>query len=62
MTGPDAAKELRAIGCTAWIVGVTGNVLVEDVEYFKALGANDVLPKPVHIDRLQNFWAGCNDR
>jgi two-component system CheB/CheR fusion protein len=58
MDGPTAAKEIR---CTLLdydtnIVGVTGNVLPEDVNYFKKCGANDVLPKPVKIVDLCASW------
>jgi signal transduction histidine kinase/FixJ family two-component response regulator len=58
MDGPTAAKEIR---CTLLddhtnIVGVTGNVLPEDVNFFKKCGANDVLPKPVKIVDLCASW------
>ena len=56
LNGPDATRELRESGCKAWIVGVTGNVLAEDVSYFKSMGADDVIPKPVQVSRLQDFW------
>lgn len=56
VNGPDATKALREMGCTAYIVGVTGNVLAEDVAYFKSMGADDVLPKPVNISLLDESW------
>ena len=31
MCGPEATEKLRELGCKAFIAGVTGNVLVEDV-------------------------------
>ena len=58
MNGPDATKHLRDMGCTATIIGVTGNVLAEDVSYFKSHGADYVLPKPVKLMLLDNCW-GC---
>ena len=40
----------------AFVIGVTGNVMPEDVQFFKDAGANAVLPKPVKIPDLQNLW------
>lgn len=58
MDGPSAAKEIR---CTLLdddtnIVGVTGNVLPEDINYFRKCGANEVLSKPVNIGELCALW------
>ena len=36
------------------ILGVTGNVMEQDVKHFKAHGANDVLPKPVDTTTLHS--------
>ena len=57
MKGPDAAAAVRKLGCDAVIVGITGNTLPEDVQYFKANGANAVLPKPLDIKDLEDVWA-----
>lgn len=56
MNGPDAARHIRDMGCDSFIAGVTGNLLPEDVNYFKGQGANCVLPKPVHIADLEGRW------
>ena len=56
MNGPDATKALREKGCTARIIGVSGNVLEEDVAYFKSMGAEDVLAKPVNLSLLEDCW------
>jgi signal transduction histidine kinase/CheY-like chemotaxis protein len=58
MDGPTAAKEIRRtlLDDDTNIVGVTGNVLPEDVNYFKKCGANDVLSKPVKIADLFALW------
>ena len=45
------------MGYEGTIIGVTGNVLHEDVDYFKEKGANDVLPKPVSMKLLKDYWA-----
>ena len=45
MNGPDTTRKLRKMGCTTAILGVTGNVLSEDVDHFKAQGADEVFGK-----------------
>ena len=59
-TMSSAAKEIRELGLINQeglnIVGITGNVLPEDVRYFRTCGANDVLPKPVKMDDLFASW------
>jgi len=56
MNGPTAAREIRAIGIDqSFIVGITGNLMDEDVEHFKKCGANAVLPKPFKVQDLENL-------
>ena len=57
MKGPDAAREARKLGCDSIIIGITGNMLPEDIQYFKEQGANAVLPKPLDLDELEDLWA-----
>jgi CheY-like chemotaxis protein len=52
MNGPTATREIRALGCDAFIVGITGNLFAEDVNFFKSCGANAVLPKPFDFEEL----------
>ena len=56
LNGPDAVKKLRSAGCDSFVVGITGNVLPEDIAHFKACGANEVLHKPVDMDVLGALW------
>ena len=56
LDGPNACKQMRDLGCTARILGVTGNVLSEDVAYFKAMGADEVFGKPVNFSLLEHYW------
>jgi len=56
LNGPDATKQLRAMGCQARIIGITGNVLAEDVSFFKTSGADHVLPKPVSLAAVEALW------
>ena len=58
--GPDATQEIRDLGFQALIIGVTGNVLAEDVNYFLSKGANRVLPKQVSMDLLKDAWKPPN--
>lgn len=53
MDGPAAAKQIRALGCHYLIIGITGNVLPEDITEYLAAGADCVLPKPLNITDLE---------
>jgi CheY-like chemotaxis protein len=53
MNGPTATAKLRELGYTMRIVGVTGNVLAADKDFFIAHGANSVLHKPLSIEQLK---------
>jgi signal transduction histidine kinase/ActR/RegA family two-component response regulator len=58
MDGPTAAKQIReTMKNDVNIIGITGNVLPEDVKYFRDCGANDVLAKPVKTGDLYASWA-----
>ena len=59
MNGPTATRKLREMGCAIPIIGVTGNLLPEDVADFKLHGANEVMGKPLNIDQLQGFLERC---
>jgi CheY-like chemotaxis protein len=50
MRGPEAAQKIRNIGYKGVIVGITGNVLADDVDEFIDHGVNAVLPKPFELD------------
>ena len=56
MNGPTAAKEIRALGSDVFIVAITGNMLPEDVAYFRSCGADAVLPKPFKMNELDTLW------
>lgn len=56
MDGPEATSRIRGHGCPAFIVGVTGNVLLEDVNFFKSKGADLVLAKPINVKALDEAW------
>jgi CheY-like chemotaxis protein len=55
MNGPSATARLRELGCACLIVGVTGNVLSQDVEFFKEMGADAVLPKPIALESFERL-------
>jgi CheY-like chemotaxis protein len=56
MNGPEACEKIRKLGSSAHIVGVTGNVMSEDVAHFRECGANWVLPKPFRLEALEQQW------
>ena len=56
MNGPTASRHIRELGCDSFIVGITGNVLPEDIAHFKENGANLVFPKPVRLPDLEAAW------
>ena len=57
MGGLEAPKNIRALGYKGKIIGITGNVLKEDVEEFMKTGADIVLPKPLNRSDLVSFLA-----
>jgi len=56
MDGPTACQKIRSLGCSSFIVGVTGTLMPEDVAHFKDCGANAVLPKPFQMASLDQLW------
>ena len=61
MSGPAAAKAMREMGYRGLIVGLTGNVLAEDVAFYESMGANKVFGKPVKEDDLEQVLAMVAD-
>ena len=55
MNGPEACRAIREIGYTGFVVGVTGNLLPEDVGYFLDSGADAVLGKPFKYTNLEQL-------
>ena len=53
MNGMDAIMEIRQLGYKNPIVGVTGDIMDEDMKKFMEKGANGVLGKPVKNEDLQ---------
>ena len=52
MSGPIAAKKIRALGFKGLIIGVTGNALPADIDTFISHGADHVIAKPLRIEEL----------
>lgn len=55
MDGPTTIENLRQNGYSGLVVGVTGNVLSDQIESFKNSGVNDVLSKPLDVNILLNL-------
>ena len=58
MNGIEATAEIRKMGYKGVIIGVTGNVLPEQIQEFVSNGANCVIPKPVNKDALDTKIRG----
>ncbi|KAL3910862.1 MAG: hypothetical protein SGILL_007521, partial [Bacillariaceae sp.] len=58
LNGPETAQRIRRDPrlSSVNIVGITGNVLPNDVQAFLKSGADDVLGKPIKIDALFASW------
>jgi signal transduction histidine kinase/CheY-like chemotaxis protein len=56
LKGPETTRQIRQLGFTGLILGVTGNVLAEDVGLFLDNGADQVLSKPISMDALRSCW------
>ncbi len=57
MDGPTSTKNIRALGYTAPIFGVTGNCLDFDIKRFKDCGATEVFAKPFRLDAFHMAMA-----
>ena len=57
MDGPVATKTLKSMGCRTAVVGITGNILPDDVASFRDAGALDVLHKPLTLASLNDMVA-----
>jgi CheY-like chemotaxis protein len=53
MNGVEATKELRELGFPNLIVGVTGNVMDDDLAEYMRSGADKVLLKPVNVATIR---------
>ena len=57
MDGPTATKAIRALGYRGLILGVTGNTLDSDINYFISCGADAVLAKPFDFSAFRSLMA-----
>jgi CheY-like chemotaxis protein len=55
MDGPTATSMIRELGYRGLIIGITGNMMPEDVRHFLDHGANTVFPKPIHFEDLDVY-------
>mmetsp|Transcript_331 Transcript_331/g.616 ORF Transcript_331/g.616 Transcript_331/m.616 type:complete len:888 (+) Transcript_331:132-2795(+) len=55
LNGPEATKRLREMKIDVKIIGLTGNVMSDDVSYFLRCGADGVLFKPFDIKKFENI-------
>eukprot|EP00601_Ochromonadales_sp_CCMP2298_P000950 CAMPEP_0173176858 /NCGR_PEP_ID=MMETSP1141-20130122/4688_1 /TAXON_ID=483371 /ORGANISM="non described non described, Strain CCMP2298" /LENGTH=467 /DNA_ID=CAMNT_0014099233 /DNA_START=3 /DNA_END=1410 /DNA_ORIENTATION=+ len=57
LNGPSATRLLREQGCSSFILGVTGNVMKADMDYFKSCGADAVFAKPLTSESVGKVMA-----
>ncbi|KAJ6619945.1 hypothetical protein B0H10DRAFT_1912522 [Mycena sp. CBHHK59/15] len=62
LSGLNAVAKLRELGRKDFVVGVTGNALLEDQEEYIAGGADHVLTKPVNEQALRRMLALADAR
>lgn len=55
LNGPEAVKKIRESGSNVYIIGLTGNIMPEDMNYFLACGANVVFSKPFKIREFERI-------
>jgi signal transduction histidine kinase/CheY-like chemotaxis protein len=55
MEGPKAVCEIRKLGYKGRIVGLTGNGLQSDIDYYLSQGANQVFVKPLDVDAFRSY-------
>jgi CheY-like chemotaxis protein len=60
MRGRDAVKLMRDLKYQGRILGVTGNVLQADIDDFLAQGVNQVILKPLTIDKFKQALEDVN--
>jgi CheY-like chemotaxis protein len=53
LSGPLAVEKLRSLGIVTPVVGVTGNVMKEESEYYIQCGADKVIHKPFTVKTLE---------
>ncbi len=58
MNGPMATSEIRKLGYTGPIMGVTGNVLAQDRDTFMAAGASHYFTKPLDVTLIVQAFQG----
>jgi CheY-like chemotaxis protein len=58
MDGPTATREIKKLGFSGPIIGVTGNGLQEDQDLFLSAGATKVLIKPVSAELIEKTLQG----
>ncbi len=59
LSGPLAAKQLRALGYWKLLIGVTGNAMDVDIREYEEAGADMILTKPVQVHILSKVLEFC---
>jgi len=62
MNGPDATKAARLLGFENFIVGVSGNMMCDDVTQFFDAGCSHFIGKPVDTTKLESIFLELHSR
>ena len=62
MNGYELTREMRALGCTKPIIGVTAAVIGEESAQLLEAGADQVIEKPIDLPKLNAAYAACIQR
>ena len=54
--GPEAVKQIRGLNYQGFIIGVTGNIIDDDLNYFYNCGVNEILTKPIIESKLKDIF------
>ena len=59
MNGYELTRELRQFGFSKPIIGVTAALIGEESAQLLAMGANQVVEKPIDLPKLNAAYAAC---
>lgn len=60
MCGPEAARNIRKMGFSRLLIGVTGNAMDIDIVEYEQAGADVILTKPMRMEALNKVLEYCN--
>ncbi len=62
MNGGEATQIIRKMGYKNPVIGVTGNIMQNDIQNFLSMGATLVVGKPVSMENLEKLMIGASPK